>query len=67
MPSIQTSEFSCMNSPYSGVIPQPHTSSLGGETYKYASKGGRRKDKIQLKRTKKAKQNKRSRRTRHNR
>ena len=69
MPSIQLGEFSPISAPYAGVIPQPYVSSLGGESYKYASKGGRksRLSKKQQKRTKKAKQNRRSRRTRSNR
>jgi hypothetical protein len=71
MPLIQASQFSCANSPYAGVIPQPYVSSLGGESYKYASKGGRRgkryNSKKQQRLTKKAKQNRRSRRTRSNR
>ena len=69
MPLISTTEFSPINTPYAGVIPQPHATTLGGETYKYASIGGgrRRKSKEQLRRTKKAKKNRRSRRTRCNR
>jgi len=69
MPIIQLGEFSPISAPYAGVIPQPYVSSLGGESYKYASKGGRksRLSKKQQKRTKKAKQNRRSRRTRSNR
>ena len=69
MSLIQTTAFSCPNSPYAGVIPQPYVSSLSGESYKYASKGGRRNNssKKQRRRTKKAKQNRRSRRTRYNR
>lgn len=71
MPLIQASQFSCANAPYAGVIPQPRVSSLGGETYKYSSIGGRRskhnKSKKQQRCTKKARQNRRSRRTRYNR
>lgn len=67
MPIIQVGEFSPINAPSEGVIPQPYVSSLGGESYKYASKGGRRVGKKQQRRTKKAKQNRRSRRTRSNR
>ena len=68
MPIIQASPFYCANAPYAGVIPQPRVSSLGGETYKYSSIGGRRcKSKKHQKRTKKARQNRRSRRTRYNR
>jgi hypothetical protein len=71
MSLIQTSAFSPANAPYAGVLPQPHVSSLGGNTYKYESKGGRRKSKRNHKKyakhTKKAKQNRVSRRTRYNR
>jgi len=69
MPIIQVGEFSPVNAPSEGVIPRPYVSSLGGESYKYTSKGGRRLriSKKQQRRTKKAKQNRRSRRTRSNR
>jgi len=69
MPLISTTEFSPVNAPYTGVIPQPHATTLGGESYKYVYKGGRksRLSKKQQRRTKKAKQNRRSRRTRSNR
>lgn len=67
MPLIQSSDFSPVSSPYVGVIPQPYVTSMGGETYKYASKGGRRISKKQQRRTKKAKKNRRARRTRSNR
>lgn len=71
MPVIQSGEYSPENTPYEGVIPQPHVSALGGESYKYAAKGGKKhtkkQNKKQQKRTKKAKQNRRSRRTRSNR
>jgi hypothetical protein len=66
MPLISTTEFSPISAPYEGVIPQPHATNLGGETYKYASKvGGRRQHSKKHRRlTKKAKKNRRSRRTR---
>lgn len=69
MPLISTSDFSPANAPYEGVIPQPHVASLGGESYKYVSKvGGRRRlSKKHRRLTKKAKKNRRSRRTRSNR
>ena len=67
MPVIQSGEYSPANAPYDGVIPQPHVAALGGESYKYATKGGKKHTKKQQKRTKKAKQNRRSRRTRSNR
>ena len=67
MPIIQGSEFSNTNGPYVGVLPTPHVTALTGETYKYASRGGRRISKKQKQRTKRAKQNGRSRRTRYNR
>jgi hypothetical protein len=73
MPIIQGSEFSATNAPYVGVLPRPHVTALGGETYKYASRGGSRISKKQKQkqkekqRTRRAKQNRRSRRTRYNR
>jgi len=69
MPIIQGSEFSATNSPYVGVLPRPHVTALGGETYKYASRGGSRISKKQKEkqRTRRAKQNRRSRKTRYNR
>jgi hypothetical protein len=69
MPILQVGEYSPINAPSVGVIPQPHVSALGGESYKYVAKGGRksRLSKKQQRRTKKAKQNRRSRRTRSNR
>jgi hypothetical protein len=67
MPIIQAGEYSPVNAPYTGVIPEPHVTSLEGESYRYTSKGGRRLSKKQQRRTKKAKKNKRSRRTRSNR
>jgi hypothetical protein len=69
MPIIQGSEFSATNAPYVGVLPRPHVTALGGETYKYASRGGSRisKKQKQKQRTRRAKQNRRSRRTRYNR
>jgi hypothetical protein len=69
MPLISTTDFSPVNAPYTGVIPQPHATTLGGETYKYASLvGGRRRlSKKHMRLTKKAKKNRRSRRTRSNR
>jgi len=68
MPLIQMSEFSSTNTPSVGVLPQPYVSSLGGYTYKYESKGGKRKSKRNHKKlTKKARKNRVSRRTRYNR
>ena len=58
MPLISTSDFSPANAPYEGVIPQPHATSLSGESYKYASRGGRRRlSKKHRRLTKKAKKN----------
>ena len=68
MTLISTTDFSPVSAPYAGVLPQPHATTLGGETYKYASKvGGRRFSKKHRRLTKKAKKNRRSRRTRCNR
>jgi len=67
MTLISTSDFSPVNAPSVGVIPQPHVTALSGNTYLYESRGGRRRSKKQLRRTKKAKKNRRSRRTRSNR
>ena len=59
------------NGPGVGVIPAPYANSLGGESYKYTSSAGGRKrkynNKSTYKKTKKARKNRCSRRTRYNR
>ena len=67
MTLIQVSDYSPINTPSSGVIPQPYANYLAGDTAKYESKGGKRMSKKQQRRSKKAKKNKRSRKTRSSR
>lgn len=65
MPIIHAATLS--NTP-SNILPQPYVSSLGGNTYRYeTTKAGGKAAASKKRHTKKAKKNRRSRKTRYNR